>query len=283
MKLKLFPTKIDYNSHFLLIIKDRISLKHFEGRISMSSDKNNVSRRDFLKTTGIAAGTLVGGGLIGGLVGYNIHGKGTSTLEHGGHGTTNEATGSPKAKMFFRNERDFSILSNATERIFPEDDLGPGAIGLDVPYFIDHQLAGNYGSNSKEYMQGPFDVGAPTQGYQSRLTRAEIFRQGIQTMEDEAQKRYKKSFNDLDGKQMDEILTAFQKGDIEMVGVTSAFFFTLLRAATLEGAYSDPMYGGNRNMDGWRMKGFPGHQMAYITQIEDTKFQKIEPNPLGNH
>ena len=29
-------------------------------------------------------------------------------------------------------------------------------------------------------MQGPFDVGAPTQGYQSRLTRAEIFRQGIQ-------------------------------------------------------------------------------------------------------
>ena len=74
-------------------------------------------------------------------------------------------------------------------------------------------------------------------------------------MEDEAQKRYKKSFNDLDGKQMDEILTAFQKGDIEMVGVTSRSF-TLLRAATLEGAYSDPMYGGNRNMDGWRMKGF---------------------------
>ena len=57
------------------------------------------------KTTGIAAGTLVGGGLIGGLVGYNIHGKGTSTLEHGGHETTNEAIGSPKAKMFFRNEK----------------------------------------------------------------------------------------------------------------------------------------------------------------------------------
>ncbi|WP_249685912.1 gluconate 2-dehydrogenase subunit 3 family protein, partial [Bacillus velezensis] len=76
----------------------------------------------------------------------------------------------------------------------------------------------------------PFDVGAATQGYQSRLTRAKIFRQGIQKLEDEAQKRYQKSFNDLEGKQMDEILTAFQKGDIEMVVVTSAFFFTLLRA-----------------------------------------------------
>lgn len=265
------------------MIKDRKDFKHFEGRLSMSTDKNNVSRRDFLKTTGIAAGTLVGGGLIGGLVGYNINGKGTSTLEHGGHGATNEATASPKAKMFFRKDTDFNILAKATERIFPEDDLGPGAIGLDVPYFIDHQLAGQYGSNSKEYMQGPFDVGAPTQGYQSRLTRAEIFRQGIQKLEDEAQNRFQKGFNDLEGSQMDEILTAFQKGEVEMVGVTSAFFFTLLRAATLEGAYSDPMYGGNRNMDGWRMKNFPGHQMAYIAQIEDPKFQKIEPNSLGNH
>ncbi|EON73619.1 gluconate 2-dehydrogenase subunit 3 family protein [Lysinibacillus sphaericus] len=247
----------------------------------MSTD-NHVSRRDFLKTTGIAAGTLVGGGLIGGLVGYNMNGKGTSTLDHG-NGTTHEATGTPKAKMFFMNERDFSVLSNATERIFPEDDLGPGAIGLDVPYFIDHQLAGQYGSNSKEYMHGPFGEGAPTQGYQSRLTRSEIFKQGIQKIETEAQNRFKKSFNDLDGKQMDEILTAFQKGEVQMSGVTSAFFFALLRAATLEGAYADPMYGGNRDMAGWRMKGFPGHQMAFITQIEDTKFQKIEPNPLGNH
>lgn len=104
MKLKHFPIKIDYNSQFLLIINNRIGLKHFEGRISMSSDKNNVSRRDFLKTTGIAAGTLVGGGLIGGLVGYNIQGKGTSTLEHGGH-ETNEATGSPKAKMFLEMKK----------------------------------------------------------------------------------------------------------------------------------------------------------------------------------
>ncbi len=251
------------------------------GGFYMSTD-NNVSRRDFLKTTGIAAGTLVGGGLIGGLVGYNMNGKGTSTLDHG-NGTTNEATGAPKAKMFFMNDRDFRVLSNATERIFPEDDLGPGAIGLDVPYFIDHQLAGQYGSNSKEYMHGPFAEGSPTQGYQSRLTRAEIFKQGVQKIEAEAQSRFKKGFSDLEGKQMDEILTAFQKGEVQMSGVTSAFFFALLRAATLEGAYADPMYGGNRNMDGWRMKGFPGHQMAFITQIEDPKFQKIEPNPLGNH
>lgn len=72
------------------------------------------------------------------------------------------------------NQRDFNILSNATERIFPEDDLGPGAKGLDVPYFIDHQLAGQYGSNSKEYMHGPFAEG-PTQGVPKSLNTRRNF------------------------------------------------------------------------------------------------------------
>jgi len=46
-----------------------------------------------------------------------------------------------KGLMFFTNDREFQIIANATERIFPKDDLGPGAIDLGVPYFIDNQLA----------------------------------------------------------------------------------------------------------------------------------------------
>src|SRR5690606_26553853 len=141
-------------------------------------------------------------------------------------------------------------------------DLGPGAIALGVPYFIDNQLAGNYGSNAREYMQGPFFAGEATQGYQSALTRAEIFRQGIAKLDEEANARYEKGFAERDAEQMDTILTAFQKNEVEMKGVSSEFFFRLLRQATLEGAYADPIYNGNANMEGWRMKGFPGHQMA---------------------
>ncbi|MFC5603715.1 gluconate 2-dehydrogenase subunit 3 family protein [Sporosarcina koreensis] len=242
-------------------------------------DQKGLSRRDFLKTTGIATGALVGGGVIGGLIGYNSKKDGKTTSG------TNAETGheAPPARglMFFQNKYDFNVLSHAVERIFPEDDLGPGAIGLGVPYFIDNQLAGNYGSNAREYMQGPFFAGEATQGYQSRLTRAEIFRQGIAKMEEEAQKRYQKGFASLDAAQMDEILTSFQKNDVEMKGVSSEFFFKMLRQATLEGAYADPIYSGNVNMDGWRMKGFPGHQMAYINMIEDEKFQKIEPKSIS--
>lgn len=247
----------------------------------MAEDKKGVSRRDFLKTTGVATGAVIGGGLIGGLVGYNVkkspteNNKGTGPADEQGQNVT-------RGRMFFSTNEEFDILSQAVERIFPEDDLGPGAIGLGVPYFIDNQLAGNYGSNTKEYMQGPFFAGESTQGYQSRLTRAEIFRQGIAKMNDEAQKRFSNPFTKLEGEQMDEIITAFQKNEVEMKGVSSEFFFKLLRQATLEGAYADPIYNGNINMEGWRMKGFPGHQMAFINEIESEEYMEIEPQSISS-
>ena len=249
----------------------------------MADDKKGLSRRDFLKTTGIATGALVGGGLIGGLVGYNVK-KEDQVAGTGGH---KGAGGEPAAVnnrglMFFTNMAEFNVLAQAVERIFPEDELGPGAIGLGAPYFIDNQLAGNYGSNVKEYMQGPFFAGEATQGYQSKLTRAEIFRQGITKMEEEANKRFDKGFAGLEGGQMDEIITDFQKNNIDMKGVSSEFFFKLLRQATLEGVYADPIYNGNVNMDAWRMKEFPGNQMTYMAEIENDKFVKYEPKSLSS-
>src|SRR5699024_11292861 len=68
-------------------------------------------------------------------------------------------------------------------------------------------------------------------------------------LDQEAQSRFDASFANLEGEQMDEILTDFQKGEVEMDGLTSEFFFQLLRSATLEGAYADPIYSGNNNID----------------------------------
>src|SRR5699024_12316384 len=84
---------------------------------------------------------------------------------------------------------EFNTLSEATERIFPKNDSGPGAIELGVPYFIDHQLAGSYGYNTQEYMQGPFPKGSPYQGYQTPLKRNEIFVEGIRGLDRERDRK----------------------------------------------------------------------------------------------
>ena len=111
--------------------------------------RSDMSRRKFLKNTGLIAGGLVGGTMFGGLL--------TNKLQK--NPVTNHATVNgdlQEARVFINRAEDFDILSAATERIFPKDDLGPGAIELGVPYFIDKQLAGEWGMNAKEYMKGPF-------------------------------------------------------------------------------------------------------------------------------
>ena len=70
---------------------------------------------------------------------------------------------------------------------------------------------------------------------------------------------------------------------MKLRGVTSRTFFNILRAATIEGVYADPAYAGNKNMEGWKMKDFPGNQMSYINQIESEKFVKIKPNSLHSY
>ncbi len=255
----------------------------------MSKEEKRFSRRDFLKTTGVATGGIIGGSLLGGFIGYNFDDGSSPTAEpetdeHGAMtsgGESEHHTG----YMFFTKHSDRETIEAAMERIFPEDDLGPGAAALGAAYFLDTQLAGDYGSNAREYMQGPFYEGSATQGYQSRLNRREYFMLGIEKLNETANEAHDADFRALEPDQMDEILTQFQEGEVDM-GVpahtaTSAEFFGLLRTATLEGVYSDPIYRGNRGMEGWKMKNFPGHQMAYIDKIDDEEFHEIEPMSIA--
>jgi len=44
-------------------------------------------------------------------------------------------------------------------------------------------------------------------------------------------------------------------------------FFNLLRSHTMAGFFADPVHGGNRDMVGWKLIGFPGAQMSYANDI----------------
>ncbi|WP_337018258.1 gluconate 2-dehydrogenase subunit 3 family protein [Oceanobacillus massiliensis] len=249
----------------------------------MPEEKNKVdlSRRKFLRSSGYVAGGVVGGSILGSLLGGNIGTETEQTAPETGQQT--EQQNFQQARMFFKRQKDFDVLSAATERIFPEDDNGPGAIQLAVPYFIDHQMASGYGNNEREYMQGPFYPGTDYQGYQTRLRRNEVFLQGVRALDQESQKQFDASFTEIEGDQQDEILTKFQNEEVKMKGVTSNTFFSLLRSATLAGVYSDPMYGGNNNMEGWKMKEYPGSIMSYINEIESEDFVEMDPQSLSNH
>ncbi len=257
------------------------------------SDKIIVSRRNFLRVTGMAAAGSAALGAVPVLAQAVAQEEAQKTVEpavadaQAGHHSTEQAkteqkAGAPRGRMFFTNDLEFFILTAAAERIFPKDENGPGAKDLGVPYFVDNQLAGSWGYNAREYTAGPHFPGAPTQGWQTPLLRRDLFRQGLLALNSEAQARHTKSFHEITPEQQDEILKSCEGGKIKTDGFTSGFFFAQFRAAVLAGVYADPIYAGNSNMDGWRMKGYPGAQMTYSYLIENDAFQKVDPMSLAD-
>lgn len=237
------------------------------------------SRRNFLKNSGYAVGGLIVGGVIGSLI---------RTGPKPGTPQTPTPTPAPsemnynQALMFF-NQEQFQLVEAATERIFPADELGPGAKELGVAFFIDHQLAGEWGVNGREYMQGPFYVGEKTQGYQGRLRRREVFDIALREMQNYSMHKYNKKFIELAPEEQDAVLKAFETDEVALTTISASAFFKTLFSSTMEGVYSDPLYGGNNKMNGWRLKNYPGNQMAYSDIIDKDEFVKMEPVSLREH
>lgn len=248
--------------------------------------QQDMSRRKFLKNSGLVAGGLVGGSLFGSLLTNSFDSKKEQKIEQ----SKDAEIDVHEALQFFTRHQDFMVLMAATEQIYPEDEHGPGAIKLDVPYYIDKQLAGRWGINGRDYRHGPYtavldatDKSAGPAGEQSILDRGDIFLQGLRKMDDESQKRFKTTFDKAEADQQIEILQDFENDKVKMTGLVASEFMALLIQSTLEGAYSDPVYGGNKNMGGWKMKEFPGAQASYAGYIEQDEFKKLEPVSLRDY
>jgi gluconate 2-dehydrogenase gamma chain len=231
----------------------------------------SLSRRKFIRNTSYTVGGLAVGGVLGSLI----------PLGTAKNHKEKKAENFNQALMYFTPQQ-YQITEEATERIFPKDKHGPGAKELGVAFYIDHQLAGNWGFNSREYMEAPFFKGEKVQGYQGRLKRRDIFDIGLQEIQNHSMAVYKKNFTDLKGEEQDAVLKDFEGDKVSLTTISPSGFFQMLRSATLEGVYSDPLYGGNKNMEGWKMRNYPGSQMAYA-QVIEKDFKKIKPQSLQNH
>ncbi len=163
--------------------------------------------------------------------------------------------GNAKAeKYMFLTPAEVAFVEAAVARLIPADELGPGAKEAGVAYFIDQQLFGGWGTMAKMYRQGPHPEGTPQQGYQSPLTPQEVYRAAIR----EISKILGKPFDKLTAGEQDDVLHRLEDGKLALESVPGRFFFNLLLDNTIEGFFSDPIYGGNRDKLGWKLVGFPG-------------------------
>ncbi len=178
---------------------------------------------------------------------------------------------------FFTAEESVAIGA-LVDRLIPADDLSIGGRQANIAVYIDRQLAGKFGNDTGLYMQAPFADGLPGQGPQSPLTPAERYRKSLAALDEYCHTAYLgKIFADIPAAEQDKLIGMMETGTLQLRAISSKAFFLMLWQNTKEGFLADPIYGGNRDMAGWKMLGFPGARYDYRDWID--RHNEPYPNP----
>ncbi|RWZ68002.1 gluconate 2-dehydrogenase subunit 3 family protein [Labedella populi] len=157
-------------------------------------------------------------------------------------------------------------------------------------------------------------------GYQSGVLPHELYRRGIEAFDGFTVARFGAAFAELGPEEQDRALDVLDRlqqgsqggensdqggentpggaggsggsgGGPDQEGFTearSAFgdlnpgeFFSTIREDAIEGMFADPSYGGNRNLVGWALIGYPGYQRAW-TPTEMLLGTRRKPQSLEN-
>ena len=195
--------------------------------------KHDEARRAFLVGAAVSAGAVAGGAL--------------APEAHAQHAEQSQSTGAGHEHGgglgAFLNAENAATVAAFTERLWPSAPGMPGAREAGVANYIDLALAGAY----------------------SELQ--DFYRRGLAQLDEYCNKTHGKSFVGLETARQDEVITALEQG--KATGFTwprAQAFFNTVRTHAIEGMFSDPVYGGNKDFAGWRLVGFPGAQPTFTAQ-----------------
>ena len=181
----------------------------------------------------------------------------------------------------FFNFEEVLFVEAAVDTLIPADETGPGALELGAASFIDAQMSSGYGRGDRMYLQGPFAEGTPEQGYQLRMTPAELMQAGIKDVDAHCREKHHASFQDLAPQDRITVLQSLESGSATLTTVPAQVFFNLLYELTLQGYFSDPLHGGNFGKGSWKMIGFPGIGAMYADKITDYHNKRYVADPVG--
>ncbi|HME94451.1 MAG TPA: gluconate 2-dehydrogenase subunit 3 family protein [Methylomirabilota bacterium] len=219
------------------------------------ADMEKMSRRSFFKGAGaVAAAVAVAPGC--------------------------ERPAPPRPPYSFFNADEASFVEAAVARLIPADETGPGALEAAVPTYLDRQLGGAWGGGERLYRSGPWQPGKPEQGYQLRFTPAELFRAAMRAIIEDLRATNRGSFAKLPAEDQDAYLRTLERESKDLGGVPSNIFFGSLLEMTIEGFFSDPVHGGNKDMVGWKLIGFPGAYANYY-ELVDQHGIAFKPPPMS--
>jgi gluconate 2-dehydrogenase gamma chain len=232
-----------------------------------------IPRREFLKGAG-AAGTAVAGALAG-----NLASPAPAAAADPAKGSSAAPTPPQSETWLTFTAAEAAFVIAAVDTLIPADELSPPGSDCGVAVYIDRQLASAWGGGAKMYRNGPFQRGKPEQGYQLALAPRDYLIAGITAANAWTRKTYGKEFDRLAPEDRVAALKAMEEGKAEFQNFNAKGFFERLLAMTMEGFFSDPVYGGNRDKVAWKMLGFPGLPATYAGMIDQFRDKRYVADP----
>jgi len=193
------------------------------------------------------------------------------------------AAAAPVAAVYAHlNLEEQAFIEAVVDHMVPADELSPKGTDMGINIFIDRALASGWGKGDRLYMQGPWKQGVPNQGYQLPLTPAQLYRAGIPAANAHCVKTYGKTFDQITEAQREEFLLAWRADKVTFAGGPPArVFFNMLYQNVMQGMFSDPIHGGNRDKAGWNLIGFPGIVAVHYLNVEKYRDKKYVVKPIS--
>lgn len=148
----------------------------------------------------------------------------------------------PTEALLFFNSADARTIDAFAAQIIPSEEGSPGAHEAGVVYYIDRALAG--------FMR---DL-------------QPLYRRGLQVLSDLATGGFGAEFVALTGDQQRALVEALDARAGADPDDFAGQFYRIVREHTVQGFFGDPAYGGNRDVVGWKLVGFPGAQWGYTAE-----------------
>jgi len=189
----------------------------------------------------------------------------------------------PGGWLYF-TPQEVTTVEALVDRLIPPDPETPGGKDAGCAVYIDRQLASPHGRFEGRYMSGPFQKGIKEQGPQSSVTPAQHYRTALAALDKACQAKFGKPFANLSDEQKDETIKGLEDGSLKLEGTEGKEFFELVVKDTQKGFLSDPVHGGNKDMVGWKMIGFPGTHYDYRDWIDRHNQRVTLPTvSIGTH
>jgi len=131
-------------------------------------------------------------------------------------------------------------LEAIVARLIPSDARNPGALEAGAARYIDRALG---------------DALAPSRS---------AYTAGLAALDAHARGAAGKPFAELGAERQDALLRDLEQNVAKNFTPSASAFFELVLEHTLEGTFSDPHYGGNRDFIGWELLGYPGLRLAVL-------------------